>query len=115
VPSERDRQKVVVQITQNLSSRIKNKHAFELPCLYIPDQSDKPSRVRRAAHPYSGGECPVFFGALCGCMFPEPCAMRGCEMATGLVGTKKEGMGDARGAVLFLRRNTMFIPSLAQP
>mmetsp|Transcript_7336 Transcript_7336/g.23487 ORF Transcript_7336/g.23487 Transcript_7336/m.23487 type:complete len:502 (+) Transcript_7336:125-1630(+) len=39
VPLERDRQKVIVQITQNLSSRIRNKHAFELPSLYIPDKS----------------------------------------------------------------------------
>lgn len=38
VPLERDRQKVVVQITQNLSSRIRNKHAFELPSLFIPDK-----------------------------------------------------------------------------
>lgn len=36
VPNERDRQKVVVQITQNLSSRVRNAHAFELPSLYIP-------------------------------------------------------------------------------
>lgn len=39
VPLERDRQKVVVQITQNLSSRIRNKHAFELPSMYIPDKA----------------------------------------------------------------------------
>ena len=39
VPNERDRQKVVVQITQNLSSRVRNAHAFELPSLYIPDHS----------------------------------------------------------------------------
>ena len=39
VPNERDRQKVVVQITQNLSSRIRNKHAFELPSMYIPDKA----------------------------------------------------------------------------
>ena len=37
VPNERDRQKVVVQITQNLSSRVRNAHAFELPSLYMPD------------------------------------------------------------------------------
>ena len=37
VPNERDRQKVVVQITQNLSSKIRTAHAFELPSLYIPD------------------------------------------------------------------------------
>lgn len=46
VPNERDRQKVVVQITQNLSSRIQNKHAFELPSLYIPDKAgDKGSKI----------------------------------------------------------------------
>jgi len=44
VPLERDRQKVIVQITQNLSSRIRNKHAFELPSLYIPDKSSTGSR-----------------------------------------------------------------------
>ncbi len=36
VPNERDRQKVVVQITQNLSSRVRNVHAFELPSMFIP-------------------------------------------------------------------------------
>jgi len=41
VPNERDRQKVVVQITQNLSSRVRNAHAFELPSLYIPGFSEK--------------------------------------------------------------------------
>uniref|UniRef100_A0A6U7IE30 Dynamin-type G domain-containing protein n=1 Tax=Haptolina brevifila TaxID=156173 RepID=A0A6U7IE30_9EUKA len=41
VPNERDRQKVVVQITQNLSSRVRNAHAFELPSLYIPGCSEK--------------------------------------------------------------------------
>ena len=30
---------VVVQITQNLSSRIRNAHAFELPSIYIPDHT----------------------------------------------------------------------------
>ncbi|KAL1528708.1 hypothetical protein AB1Y20_010042 [Prymnesium parvum] len=39
VPDEMDRQKVVVQITQNLSSRIRNAHAFELPSIYIPDKT----------------------------------------------------------------------------
>ena len=39
VPNERDRQKVVVQITQNLSSRVRNAHAFELPSLFIPAHS----------------------------------------------------------------------------
>ena len=49
VPNERDRQKVVVQITQNLSSRVKNKHAFELPSLYIPDHSGKGVDGQRCA------------------------------------------------------------------
>ena len=39
VENERDRQKVVVQITQNLSSRVRNAHAFELPSLYVPAHS----------------------------------------------------------------------------
>ena len=52
VPNERDRQKVVVQITQNWSSKIRNAHAFELPSLYIPDMMPSgPSsiEVRRPA------------------------------------------------------------------
>ena len=28
-----------MQITQNLSSRIRNAHAFELPSIYIPDHT----------------------------------------------------------------------------
>ena len=45
VPNERDRQKVVVQITQNLSSRVRNAHAFELPSLYIPDFSTPSCKI----------------------------------------------------------------------
>lgn len=45
VPNERDRQKVVVQITQNLSSRVRNAHAFELPSLYIPDHSGAGTKI----------------------------------------------------------------------
>jgi hypothetical protein len=35
VENEQDRQKVLIQITQNLSSRIKNQN-FDLPTIYIP-------------------------------------------------------------------------------
>jgi GTPase Era involved in 16S rRNA processing len=45
VPNERDRQKVVVQITQNLSSRVRNAHAFELPSLYIPGSSNPSCKI----------------------------------------------------------------------
>lgn len=48
VPDERDRQKVVVQITQNLSSRVKNAHAFELPSIYIPDHSGGACKINNA-------------------------------------------------------------------
>jgi len=47
VPNERDRQKVVVQITQNLSSRVRNAHAFELPSLYIPSFAAEGSKASR--------------------------------------------------------------------
>lgn len=36
VEKEHDRQRVLIQITQNLSSRIKNSHAFKLPTVYLP-------------------------------------------------------------------------------
>ena len=45
VPNERDRQKVVVQITQNLASHISNAHAFELPSLYIPSFAAEGSKA----------------------------------------------------------------------
>ena len=47
MPNERDRQKVVVQITQNLSSRVRNAHAFELPSLYIPSFAEDGSKASR--------------------------------------------------------------------
>ena len=47
MPNERDRQKVVVQITQNLSSRVRNAHAFELPSLYIPSFAEEGSKASR--------------------------------------------------------------------
>ena len=54
VPNERDRQKVVVQITQNLSSRVRNAHAFELPSLYMPDHRYERRRIRmHAMHTYA--------------------------------------------------------------
>ena len=45
VPNERDRQKVVVQITQNLSSRVRNVHAFDLPSLYIPAHAGSTCKI----------------------------------------------------------------------
>ena len=47
VPNERDRQKVVVQITQNLASHISNAHAFELPSLYIPSFAVEGSKASK--------------------------------------------------------------------
>ena len=36
VEKESDRQRVLIQITQNLGGRIKNSHAFKLPTIYLP-------------------------------------------------------------------------------
>ena len=36
VEKEHDRQRVLIQITQNLAGRIKNSHAFKLPTIYLP-------------------------------------------------------------------------------
>lgn len=33
---EADRQRVLIQITQNLATRIRNSHAFNLPTFYLP-------------------------------------------------------------------------------
>lgn len=33
----KDRQKVLIQITQNLSGRIKNPHTFDIPTIYLPN------------------------------------------------------------------------------
>ncbi|GAX82409.1 hypothetical protein CEUSTIGMA_g9837.t1 [Chlamydomonas eustigma] len=42
VEKEHDRQRVLIQITQNLAKRIRNSHAFNLPTFYLPreDGSD---------------------------------------------------------------------------
>lgn len=42
VDKEHDRQRVLIQITQNLATRIRNSHAFALPTFYLPreDGSD---------------------------------------------------------------------------
>jgi len=45
VPDEQDRCKVLVQITQNLASRVPKAHALQLPTLYIPSFSDGKSKV----------------------------------------------------------------------
>ena len=36
VEKEHDRQRVLIQITQNLAGRVKNSHAFKLPTIYLP-------------------------------------------------------------------------------
>lgn len=36
VEKEHDRQRVLIQITQNLATRIRNSHAFNLPTFYLP-------------------------------------------------------------------------------
>ncbi|EPZ31693.1 hypothetical protein O9G_000172 [Rozella allomycis CSF55] len=45
VPDESDRQRVLIQITQNLTARLKNKQ-FELPPIFIPTLTDKESSVK---------------------------------------------------------------------
>lgn len=40
VTDERDRQRVLIQITQNLATRIRNSHAFNLPTFYLPHDDD---------------------------------------------------------------------------
>lgn len=40
VVDERDRQRVLIQITQNLATRIRNSHAFNLPTFYLPHEDD---------------------------------------------------------------------------
>lgn len=51
VESEADRQRVLIQITQNLATRIRNSHAFNLPTFYLPHEDGLPCtiRERRAA------------------------------------------------------------------
>eukprot|EP00696_Hemimastix_kukwesjijk_P008695 gnl/Hemi2/20995_TR6963_c0_g1_i1.p1 gnl/Hemi2/20995_TR6963_c0_g1~~gnl/Hemi2/20995_TR6963_c0_g1_i1.p1 ORF type:complete len:469 (+),score=129.52 gnl/Hemi2/20995_TR6963_c0_g1_i1:69-1475(+) len=39
MPDGIDRQRVLVQITQGLTGRIRNMHAFDLPAIYIPDKA----------------------------------------------------------------------------
>jgi hypothetical protein len=41
VDKEADRQRILIQITQNLSTRVKNSHAFDLPTIYIPNPDKK--------------------------------------------------------------------------
>lgn len=45
VEKEHDRQRVLIQITQNLAGRIKNSHAFKLPTIYLPRDEDRPLKV----------------------------------------------------------------------
>eukprot|EP00741_Cyanophora_paradoxa_P002409 tig00000076_g2334.t1 len=47
VPDAGDRQKVLIQITQNLTSRVRNAHAFDLPTIYIP-QKDEHGNERKS-------------------------------------------------------------------
>ena len=43
VEKEHDRQRVLIQITQNLAGRIKNSHAFKLPTIYLPREGARAS------------------------------------------------------------------------
>uniref|UniRef100_A0A7S0UNL7 Dynamin N-terminal domain-containing protein n=1 Tax=Polytomella parva TaxID=51329 RepID=A0A7S0UNL7_9CHLO len=40
VEKEHDRQRVLIQITQNLATRIRNSHAFNLPTFYLPREDE---------------------------------------------------------------------------
>lgn len=48
VEKEHDRQRVLIQITQNLATKIRNSHAFNLPTFYLPRDDDLPSTIPNA-------------------------------------------------------------------
>lgn len=48
VRDERDRQKVLIQITQNLAPRIHHTHAFELPTIFLPRQDPEVGGIPNA-------------------------------------------------------------------
>mmetsp|Transcript_15700 Transcript_15700/g.42607 ORF Transcript_15700/g.42607 Transcript_15700/m.42607 type:complete len:447 (+) Transcript_15700:79-1419(+) len=48
VEKEHDRQRVLIQITQNLATRIRNSHAFNLPTFYIPPEDGSPCPIPNA-------------------------------------------------------------------
>ena len=41
VEKEHDRQRVLIQITQNLATRIRNSHAFNLPTVWLTQARDR--------------------------------------------------------------------------
>eukprot|EP00245_Coleochaete_scutata_P010128 TRINITY_DN3497_c1_g3_i1.p1 TRINITY_DN3497_c1_g3~~TRINITY_DN3497_c1_g3_i1.p1 ORF type:complete len:266 (-),score=61.69 TRINITY_DN3497_c1_g3_i1:89-811(-) len=45
VEREDDRQRVLIQITQNVTARIKSTHAFKLPTFYLPYGADDPRQA----------------------------------------------------------------------
>jgi hypothetical protein len=48
VDKEHDRQRVLIQITQNLATRIRNSHAFNLPTFYLPTDANQDSNIPNA-------------------------------------------------------------------
>lgn len=48
VEKEHDRQRVLIQITQNLSGRINNSHAFKLPTIYLPNEQSSTANIPNA-------------------------------------------------------------------
>ncbi|EFJ52292.1 hypothetical protein VOLCADRAFT_86572 [Volvox carteri f. nagariensis] len=48
VDKEHDRQRVLIQITQNLATKIRNSHAFNLPTFYLPRDDDVPCTIPNA-------------------------------------------------------------------
>lgn len=48
VEKEHDRQRVLIQITQNLATKIRNSHAFNLPTFYLPREDDVPLSIPNA-------------------------------------------------------------------
>ena len=48
VEKEHDRQRVLIQITQNLSGRINNSHAFKLPTIYLPNEQNSTANIPNA-------------------------------------------------------------------
>jgi len=65
VELEADRQRVLIQITQNLATRIRNSHAFNLPTLYLPHDDGPPCSIRAWVQPCGlSGCCCVGVGSV---------------------------------------------------
>ena len=92
VDKEHDRQRVLIQITQNLATRIRNSHAFNLPTFYLPREDGSDPGIPNAIEEVCGGGGGARAGEAAGRQAEGGCGRRCVVVARRELGRQRGGM-----------------------